>query len=220
MAAVVKLIPGRTVFFVCDIQTRFRTFIHGFDHVVATGNKMLKLAKVLDVPVIITEQNPRGTCSHAPRSTLGRRALAACAKPSFQPSGPPLHLGTFEKTAFSMAIPPVTALLKQHNFKSVVLFGIESHVCVQQSALDLLQLGYDVHVLADGVSSTRSQEVPIAIARMRQAGAQIVTSESAAFELQTDASKDNFKYFSRLIKEEAERTEQALEVLAAPASKL
>ena len=56
---------------------------------------------------------------------------------------------------------------------------------MQQSALDLLKLGYDVHVLADGVSSTRAQEVPVALARMRQAGAQIVTSESAAFELQS-----------------------------------
>lgn len=60
----------------------------------------------------------------------------------------------------------------------------QSHVCVLQTALDLLQLGYDVHVLADGVSSSRPQEVPIALARMRQAGAQITTSETVAFELQ------------------------------------
>lgn len=52
-----------------------------------------------------------------------------------------------------------------------------------QTTLDLLRLGYDVHVLADGVSSTNKEEVPIAIERMRQAGAQITTSESAAFEL-------------------------------------
>ncbi|TBU50519.1 Isochorismatase hydrolase [Dichomitus squalens] len=199
MAAVVRLIPGRTVFFVCDIQTRFRTLIHGFDHVVATSGKMLKLAKIMDVPVIATEQNPRVLGSTVPE--LDTAPLGS------------LYLGAYDKTAFSMAIPPVIALLKQHDFKSIVLFGIESHICILQSAFDFLQLGYDVHILADGVSSSRPEEVPIALARMRQAGAQITTSESAAFELQADANKPNFKFFSRVIKEEAENREKALEAL-------
>ena len=60
----------------------------------------------------------------------------------------------------------------------------QSHICILQTTLDLLQLGYDVHVLADGVSSSRPQEVPIALSRIRQAGAQITTSETVAFELQ------------------------------------
>ena len=60
----------------------------------------------------------------------------------------------------------------------------QSHICVLQTALDLVERGYGVHVLADGISSTRKEEVPIAVERMRQAGAQITTSESAAFELQ------------------------------------
>ncbi|RPD62021.1 Isochorismatase hydrolase [Lentinus tigrinus ALCF2SS1-7] len=206
MAAVTRLIPGRTVLFVCDIQTRFRTFVHGFDHVVATGTKMFKLAKVLDLPVIVTEQNPRALGSTVPELNTA-------------PLGD-LFLGAYEKTVFSMAIPPVIEQLKKHDFKSVILFGIESHVCVLQSALDLLEQGYDVHVLADGVSSTRKEEVPIAIERMRRAGAQITTSESAAFELQVDANKPNFKFFSRIIKEEGDNTTKALEGLVTSYSKL
>lgn len=61
----------------------------------------------------------------------------------------------------------------------------QSHICVLQTTLDLLEGGYDVHVIADGVSSCNPEEVPIALERMRQAGAQITTSESLAFQLQS-----------------------------------
>lgn len=100
-----------------------------------------------------------------------------------------------------MATPEVQKILAERDIKSVILLGIEvsdivnleelnfmhfqSHVCVLQSALDLLSLGYDVHIIADGVSSCNKEEVPFALARMRQAGAQIITSESAAFQLQS-----------------------------------
>ncbi|KAI0352707.1 Isochorismatase hydrolase [Trametes cingulata] len=203
---VVKLIPGRTVFFACDIQTRFKPLVYGYDSVVATARKMFRLAKVLQVPVLITEQNPRALGETAPEldpAPLGK-----------------LHLGTYSKSAMSMAIPPVTELLKKHDLKSVVLFGIESHICVLQTALDLLQLGYDVHVLADGVSSCNKDEVGTALSRMRQAGAQITTSESAAFELQADADKPGFKDFSQIIKDERENTQKALEVLVRPRPQL
>ena len=64
------------------------------------------------------------------------------------------------------------------------LIAGKSHICVLQSTLDLLENGYDVHVLADGVSSCNKEEVPWALERMRQAGAQITTSESVLFQLQ------------------------------------
>jgi hypothetical protein len=98
--------------------------------------------------------------------------------------------------------------------------------------LDLLELGYDVHVLADGVSSCNKEEVPWALERMRQAGAQITTSESMLFQLQgnafflrrcdvllvnhaglVDASRPNFKAFANVIKEEKEATLQTLQTL-------
>ncbi|KAL1937563.1 hypothetical protein VTO73DRAFT_13058 [Trametes versicolor] len=197
--AIARLIPGRTVFFACDIQTKFKPVIYGYDHVVSTARKMFRVAKLLEVPVLITEQNPRALGPTAPE--LDPRPLGS------------LFLGAHPKSAFSMAIPPVLSLLKQHDLHSVVLFGIESHVCVLQTALDLLERGYDVHVLADGVSSCNKDEVGIALARMRQAGAQITTSESAAFELQATADKPNFKQFSQIIKDERENTQVALETL-------
>lgn len=111
-------------------------------------------------------------------------------------------------------------------------------MCVLQTALDLLAHGYDVHVLADGVSSCNRDEIGLALSRMSQAGAQITTSESAAFELQgtaplvfgseplradrclylalVDADKPNFKQFSQIIKDERDNTQKALEALVRP----
>ncbi|KAH9853903.1 Isochorismatase hydrolase [Lenzites betulinus] len=202
MTAVSRLIPGHTVFLVCDIQTRLRSAVYGFDHVVSTARKMFRLAKVLQVPVLITEQNPRalgGTVPELDPAPLGK-----------------LFLGAHSKTDFSMAIEPVLLLLKEHDFRSVVLFGVESHICVLQTALDLLEGGYDVHVLADGVSSCHRDEVGIALSRMRHAGAQITTSESAAFELQVDAAKSNFGQFSKIIVNERDNTAKTLEMLVRP----
>ena len=67
----------------------------------------------------------------------------------------------------------------------------QSHICILQSALDLVERGYDVHVLADGVSSCNKEEIPFAFARMRQAGVQVTTSESAAYQLMCTSNVSN-----------------------------
>lgn len=199
MAHLVKPVPHQTVFFVCDIQSRFRNAIHGFEEMVSMASKMLKFATILEVPVVFTEQNPKALGSTVPEL-------------SSVPLGQ-LHLGTIDKTLFSMATPEVKSILEARSIKSIVLFGIEAHVCVLQSTLDLLQLGYDVYVLADGVSSCNKEEVPLALARMRQAGAQITTSESLLFQLQQDSSNPTFKAFSSAIKAEKETTQSAVQKL-------
>ncbi|KAG2159044.1 Isochorismatase-like protein [Suillus bovinus] len=161
---------------------------------------MLKIAKVLEIPVVVTEQNPKGLGNTIPDIDL--------------PSLGPLLLATIEKGLFSMVTPEVKALLYERpQVKSVVLFGIESHVCVLQSALDFIEAGYNVHVIADGVSSSNKEEIPFALARIRQSGGYITTSESAAFQLQRDAGVPGFKSFSNIIKEEKDNTVRTLQKL-------
>lgn len=108
--------------------------------------------------------------------------------------------------------------LKRKNVKNVMIVGIESHVCVLQTCLDLLAKGYGVWILRDCVSSCNKEEVPIAIERMRLAGATVSTSESALFELMIDSSHSKFREISGLVKEEKARTTASLEGLA-PVSK-
>lgn len=108
------------------------------------------------------------------------------------------------KTRFSMVLPDITEKWLQSakpngGIKDVILFGIESHVCVLQTTLDLLEKGYGVYVLADGVSSCNSAEIGTALGRLREAGAVIVSSESILFQLLVDASHPKFKAISGLI---------------------
>jgi nicotinamidase-related amidase len=132
-----------------------------------------------------------------------------------------LHVATIAKTLFSMMVPEVRTLLRDRpHVTSVVLFGIEAHVCVLQTALDLVQAGYDVHVLADGVSSSNREEVPVALAYIRQAGGHVTTSESIAFQLQRGSGTPQFKAFSAVIKEEKENTAQTLQKLLQYRSRL
>ncbi|KAM0746061.1 Isochorismatase hydrolase [Meredithblackwellia eburnea MCA 4105] len=199
---VIKLVPGRTAFLVCDIQERFRSAIYAYPAVISTAEKMVKAAALLEIPTIVTEQNPK-----ALGATVSELSLSALG-PDLQPSYSPLA-----KTKFSMILPEVEASLRKWKTQSVVIFGIESHVCVLQTALDLLERNYDVHILADGVSSCNHDEVGVALARLRSSGAQITTSESALFQLMVDASHPQFKKISALIKDTKNSTAESLKHL-------
>jgi len=175
--------------------------IHGFEHIVSTVNKMLKLAKLLGIEVVCTTQNARALGPTDPAIDL--ESLG------------PLLLGPYDKTLFSMIIPEVKSILETRPvINSIVIFGIESYVCVLQTVLSLLPLQkYIPHIVVDGVSSCNSFEIPIAIERMRTEGAIIGTSESIAFQLIGDASLPIFKSFSKLIKEEKDSTKKVGEAL-------
>lgn len=114
-----------------------------------------------------------------------------------------------------MIIPEVKSILETRTaINSIVIFGIESHVCILQTVLSLLPLQkYIPHIVIDGVSSSNSFEIPIAVERMRTEGAIIGTSESIAFQLVGDANLPIFKPFSKLIKEEKDSTKQVGEAL-------
>ncbi|CAG8617093.1 7805_t:CDS:2 [Ambispora leptoticha] len=185
---VAKLNLSTTAFFVCDIQERFRHFIYQFPSLLSTTNKMISAAKILDIPIVVTEQNPKALGNTVPEIDTSYAKIV------------------LPKTKFSMFLPEIEKLLKENSINSVVLFGIESHVCILQTTLDLLENNYNVHVLADGVSSMNNPEIDIALGRMRQAGALITSSESVLFQLLVDSNHEKFKRISNLVKEYKDAT--------------
>lgn len=181
-----RLRNGDVVFLMCDIQERFRALIDKMGHVIATANSLLKCADVMNIPVIVTEQYPKALLHTVSELDVSKATV-------------------LEKTQFSMATDEVCARLEESGCGSVVLFGVETHVCVQQTALDLRERGYHVHVVSDGVSSQRANDRAVAIDRMRQAGVMITTMESVIFELTRSKDAKDFKAISAIAKSQAEQ---------------
>ncbi|KAF2763265.1 Isochorismatase hydrolase [Pseudovirgaria hyperparasitica] len=196
------------IIFICDLQEKFRPAIHEFAKVVTTTQKVLRASQALNIPVVASTQN---------RARLGE-TVPDLKLDSKDADGIPT-IAHVDKTLFSMWTPEVQAAVSSlPNSKSgqkheVVIVGIESHICVTQTTLDLLAAGHKVYVLADGVSSVNREEVPIALARLRSAGATVTTSESWIYECMGDAGIAEFKTIAKLVKETGTSTKDVLQTL-------
>ncbi len=169
---------------VIDIQGKL--FPH-MDQKEAFLNKCTTLIeglKVLDVPLVITEQYPKGL-----GATVGDIAELVAKDP------------LIEKITFSCCDEPAVmqnAALQER--KIIIICGIEAHVCVMQTVVDFLAAGYTAVVVEDCISSRNPEDKRVAVERMRAEGAVITTCESILFELARVAGTDEFKAISRLVK--------------------
>lgn len=191
---------------ICDLQEKFKKAIYEFPRVVSTTQKMLKASQILDIPVLATTQL---------RDKLGE----TCPELGLDSPDGIKTRAHVDKSAFSMLVPEVQKALKDIAKESkeakleCVVVGIESHICVTQTTLDLLREGHKVYVLADGVSSCNPQEVPIALKRLQAEGAVVTTSESFLYECMGDAGIGEFKAMSGLVKEYNSKTKENLQAL-------
>lgn len=181
-----KLNPESSLLMICDIQTKFRPLIFRGETVVQTAQYMTGVAKALNIPMLSTQQYTKVFGPTVPECFATPEDLQACPM--------------FEKKKFSMMTDEVQKHCNENHptVKSYLLVGIEAHVCLQQTALDLLEQGKDVHVIVDGVSSQQPIDREIALQRMSQAGAYLTTAQSAAFMLMGSANHENFKSVSKL----------------------
>ena len=141
---------------------------------------MLRLAQDCEVPIVISEQYPRGLGTTLP--VLAQAVSNAT------------HL---QKTAFSCVAGHCLNLPVCRDRQQMVLIGIEAHVCVLQTAFELHAAGKQVFVVADAVSSRSTSDLELALARMRSAGIHIISREMVLFEWLRDASDPNFKQLSQ-----------------------
>lgn len=175
-----------SVLMVIDIQERLTTAMPPGvrDRVIEQVAILLTAAESLSVPVLVTEQYPKGLGHTEP---LLQQKL-------------PADTPVIEKTNFSSAkVDAVRDFLQNSQRKQVFLAGMETHICVLQTALDLLKQGYEVFVIEDAVSSRAKGNQFNALQRLRLAGAVITNVESLLFEWLGDASHPDFKTLAKLI---------------------
>ena len=169
---------------IIDFQERLLPHIYGYEVLLKNTEILIRGLQVLDIPVLVTEQYTKG---------LGYTVEPIRQSfPSFQP---------IEKIAFSccddgLFVSTLGALGK----KQVIIAGIEAHVCVLQTALDLIDKGFVPVVAEDCVSSRKPNDQQIAIARIQQSGGIIATYESILFELTRFSGNETFKAISKLVK--------------------
>ena len=162
-----RLLPSNWVFLQCDIQTRFDNVIHKMPIIIKNTERMARTAKILKIPMIATEQNSK-SFGHTYDSIMKEHTS---------------DVKLFEKSTFSMMNDEVLHHFMSFKRDTAVLYGIEAHVCVQQTALDLIEMGMNVHLITDWASSSDAHKRATALKRMFIAGVHMTTLESCIFEL-------------------------------------
>jgi len=142
---------------------------------------VLDSAKLLEIPIVVTEQYPKGL-----GSTINDLAQ---------------DNNVFEKTSFPCLLENnIKTAIENSNRKQIILFGIESHICVYQTALNLLDSGYEVYMVKDASASRAKSEYETVLQLMQQAGIKVTTTEIVVFELLKTAKHPKFKEVQALIK--------------------
>ena len=179
-----KVVSERASLLVVDIQTRLVPAMHSGERVVANAGILMASARRLGIPLLVSEQYPRGLGPTVPELS---KYLS--------------EKETFEKVEFScLGNAAYRRAFESLGRKQVVVTGIEAHVCVMQTVLDLLDAGYETAVVADAVSSRTPENHRHALDRMARAGAEIVTTEMVVFEWLGKAGTPEFKELSALIR--------------------
>lgn len=177
--------PQDTVLLIIDVQGKLAQIVHESEAVEKNISKLIRAAKILDVPVLYTEQYPKG---------IGR--TVASLEKLLKEEEP------YEKIAFSCcADEGFMEALRKLKKNEVLVTGMETHVCVYQTATELIEYGYNVHLITDAVSSRTKENRDLGIRCIEKAGAWLKSTEMVIFELLRIAQGDAFKAISKIIKE-------------------
>ncbi|NOS99215.1 MAG: isochorismatase family protein [Phycisphaerales bacterium] len=187
-----RLDVGRAALLVIDVQEKLLPLIQGRAELLAACALLVRGAALFELPVVVTEQYPQGIgpTDAALRKALQNTGAAFVTKAAFSACGEDA----------------VRAKMRGMDRDQIILCGIESHVCVQQTALDLLLMDYTTVVCADAIGSRRTLDHTTALERMRHAGAAVTTVESVLFELCGGCGGGRFKSMIELIKSPRDRS--------------
>ena len=169
---------------IVDIQGSLAHLMLGKELLFKNVQKLIKGIQVLGIPILWVEQNPQGLGPTIPE--------IADSLPNIQPISK-MSFSSCRNDRFVQA-------LKDLNRKQILIAGIEAHVCVYQTAADLVELGYEVQVVADAVSSRNMENKEIGLQKMKDSGASLTSVETALFELLKVAEGEQFKAILKIVK--------------------
>lgn len=167
-----------------DFQGRLAEIVHQSELVVPNALRLVKGCQALEMPILPTLQAPEKLGPMPPDLALALEGINPISKQAFS----------------ALRVPEFLKTLDQSGRKQILLSGIEAHVCVLQTGLDLLDAGYKVHVLSDAVFSRTEENHNLALARLHDGGATVSSVEMALFELIRTAKHPAFRTISRLVK--------------------
>ena len=173
-----------TFLVIIDVQGKLATMMHEKESLFENLRRMIGGAGVMGIPILWTEQNPGGLGPTIPEikelligeSVIAKLSFSCCGDRNFM------------------------AAMKDLNRKQALITGIETHVCVYQTAADLLDLEYEVHVVSDAVSSRTIDNKKIGLAKMKEAGTGVTGTETVLLELLRTAEDRRFKEILKIIK--------------------
>lgn len=180
-----RLQKDKTVGLLVDIQERLIPVMHDKERLLTQTKKLLQGLQILKVPVIVSQQYTKGLGMTAPELMEILGTVEYKEKITFSCFREPAIRDVFEADSVR---------------NQVLVFGIEAHICVLQTVLDLLAEGFQPVVVVDCLDSRNPEDKEIALRRMEQAGAWLTTVESCLFELTERGGTDSFRQISRLVK--------------------
>jgi nicotinamidase-related amidase len=181
VSADLRVDADRAALVVVDVQEAFRPSITNFDQVAHASGVLIQAAREVGLPIVVTEQYPKG---------LGRTVdeVATHLPDEVQP---------VDKVCFSAAAVDGFDLAGR---EQAIVCGVEAHVCVSHTALDLLAAGTEVHVVCDGVGSRAEANRELGLRKLERAGAVLTSVETVVFELVREAGTPEFKVLQGLVK--------------------
>jgi nicotinamidase-related amidase len=174
----------KTALIVVDVQGKLAQVMVNREFLFENLKKLIKGIRVLKIPILWLEQNPAGLGPTLPEIAELMPGIKPISKMSFSACGNP---------EFMRALNAV-------NRTQVLVVGIEAHICVYQTAVDLLKLSYEVEVVTDAVSSRTLENKEVGLMKMRDAGVRLTSVETALFELLGVAEGPSFKEIAKIVK--------------------
>ena len=179
------------VLVIVDEQERLTAVMDRRDAVVSASVRLVRTAALLRVPIVVTRQYPRGLGEMDPALSEALEAARAGGA----------SVASIDKVAFDcFGEPAFSETLSRSSRRQMLLAGMETHICVTQTALSALRLGFDAHVVGDACCSRSLASHESALERMRAAGAVITTTESVMYELVGEAATDEFRALLAIVK--------------------